>query len=158
MAKMQNTRRQFLQQVAGGFLFVLYPFNQNNMTNSQGIIVRTSPYGVKETIDKLVVFLEQKGATIYSRINQQNEVKHTGREIPPLEFLLFGNPENGGAIMASNPLAALDLPLKIIAWKDADLVVRIAFNDPLYIQQRYSLHNRLVAPLNLNPIIDKALA
>jgi uncharacterized protein (DUF302 family) len=128
------------------------------MMNSQGIIVRTSPYSVKETIDKLVVFLEQKGAIIYGRINQQNEVKHTGREILPIEFLLFGNPENGGAIMALNPLAALDLPLKIIAWKDADLVVRVAFNDPLYIQNRYALHSRLIAPLDLTPVIDKALS
>jgi len=123
--------------------------------NTQGIITRTSPFGVKETIDRLVIFLEKNGATIYSRIDQQNEVRHSGREILPMEFILFGNPANGGAIMAANPMAALDLPLKILAWKDEDQVVRIAFNDPVYIQNRYTLSSKLVTSLDLTPIIEK---
>jgi uncharacterized protein (DUF302 family) len=126
--------------------------------NANGIVTRISPYEVKETIDRLVIFLEKNGAIVYSRINQQNEVRHSGRDILPLEFILFGNPANGGAIMAFNPLAALDLPLKIIAWKGSDKVVRVAFNDPLFIQERYQLPSQLVTPLNLAPLIDSALA
>ena len=155
---MGSNRRLFLKQMAGCFLFCFQPKNPTNMMTTKGIITVTSPYEVNETIDRLVVFLEKHGATIYSRINQQNEVRHSGREILPLEFILFGNPANGGAIMASNPLAALDLPLKIIAWKSPDMVVRVSFNDPIFIQKRYSLPIQLVTPLNLTPLIDKALA
>ncbi|WP_259067914.1 DUF302 domain-containing protein [Mucilaginibacter sp. X4EP1] len=126
--------------------------------NTQGIITRTSPYDVKETIDRLVVLLEKHGATIYSRINQQSEARHAGKDIFPVEFLLFGNPANGSTIMETNPLAALDLPLKILAWEGTDQVVRVSFNDPVYIQKRYSLPIQLVVPLNLTPLIDKALA
>lgn len=124
---------------------------------TDGIITRTSPYNVKETIDRLVVFLEKKGVIVYSRINQQSEVRHSGREILPLEFILFGNTTNGGAIMAFNPLVALDLPLKIIAWEGVDQVVRVAYNDPLFIQERYQLPSALVTPLNLAPLIEIAL-
>lgn len=155
---MENQRRLFLQQLAYSFLFMAYPVKQKHLMINQGIITKVSPYDVKETIDKLVIFLEKNGATVYSRINQQNEVRHSGREILPLEFILFGNPANGGTIMASNPIAALDLPLKIIAWQDSDQVVRVAFNDPLFIKERYALPSRLVTPLNLTPLIDKALA
>ncbi|MDR3680623.1 MAG: DUF302 domain-containing protein [Flavipsychrobacter sp.] len=127
------------------------------MIEIEGIIIRTSPYEVKETIDRLVILLEKNGATIYNRIDQQHEVGKTGREIPPIEFILFGNPASGGSIMDFNPLAALDLPLKILAWKDSDQLVRVAFNDPLYIQKRYSLPDQLVAPLKLSLLIDRAL-
>ena len=128
------------------------------MMNTQGIITRISPYGVKETIDRLVIFLEKGGATVYCRINQQNEVSHSGREILPIEFILFGNPSNGGAVMAANPLAALDLPLKILAWEDASQIVKIAYNAPEYLQQRYMLPQKLTVSLDLAPLITKALA
>jgi len=48
----------------------------------------------------------------------------------PLQFLLFGNPRTGGALLAQNPAVALNLPLKIIAWEDALHHVRMAYNDP----------------------------
>jgi len=154
---MENTRRLFLIQTAGCFILAFRPIKPFSIMNTQGIITRTSPFEVNETIDRLVVLLETNGATIYSRINQQSEARHSGMEILPLEFLLFGNPANGAAIMESNPLAALDLPLKILAWKGSDGVVKVSYNDPLYIQKRYSLPIQLVIPLNLTPLIDKAL-
>ncbi len=154
---MKNNRRLFLKQAAG-FLFVFHVVKPTFFMNTQGIITRTSPCTVKETIDRLVVYLEKNGATIYGRINQQNEVRHTGKEIRPLEFLLFGNPAKGAAIMEANPLAAVDLPLKIVAWETADQTVNIAWNDPLFIKDRYSLPVQLVTPLNLSPLIEKALS
>jgi len=154
---MKNNRRLFLKQAAG-FLFVFHAVKPTIFMNTQGIITRTSPYTVKETIDRLVVYLEKNGATIYGRINQQNEVRHTGKEIRPLEFLLFGTPAKGAAIMEANPLAALDLPLKIVAWETADQTVNIAWNDPLFIKDRYSLPVQLVPLLNLSPLIEKALS
>jgi uncharacterized protein (DUF302 family) len=155
---MENTRRMFLKQIAGVSLLFFYPIKQNITMNTQGIIIRTSPFEVKKTIDRLVTLLEKNGATVYSRINQQSEVRRSGREMPPMEFILFGNPTNGGAIMAANPMAALDLPLKILAWEGDDEIVRVAFNDEQYIQNRYSLPSKLTDTLDLNPLINKALA
>ncbi|MDP9077069.1 MAG: DUF302 domain-containing protein [Bacteroidota bacterium] len=155
---MEINRWTFIKQITGCAFLAFFPVSQNMIMNTQGIIIRTSPYGVKETIDRLVIFLEKHGSTVYSRINQQNEVRHTGREIPPVEFILFGNPAKGGAIMAANPLAALDLPLKILAWETEDEVVKVAFNDPAYIKYRYSLPAKLTASLDIGPLLEKALA
>jgi uncharacterized protein (DUF302 family) len=153
-----NSRRLFLKQIAGCCFIAYIPIQQKIMMNTQGIITRISPYGVKDTIDRLVIFLEKNGATVYCRINQQNEVSHSGREILPIEFILFGNPSNGGAVMSANPLAALDLPLKILAWEDESEVVKIAYNDAEYLQHRYTLPQKLTASLDLEPLITKALA
>jgi uncharacterized protein (DUF302 family) len=59
--------------------------------------------------------------------------------------------------MAANPLAALDLPLKIIAWEAGQGDVRIAFNDAAYIEQRYSLTPGVHSPLDLTMMIAGAL-
>lgn len=121
----------------------------------KGVNIYASPYPVKETIDRLQNFLQQHGATIYARIDQQDEVKKVGQNIKPLEFILFGNPKAGGLLMAENPLVALDLPLKVIAWEDQDGKVWLTCNAGDYIEERYGLPHSDSSPLNLGPLISK---
>ncbi len=59
--------------------------------------------------------------------------------------------------MMANALSALDLPLKIIAWEDPQHKVWLAYNDPAWIRERYDLAEAISTPLNLDPIISKAL-
>lgn len=123
----------------------------------KGVIIRESNYSVRETIDRVVKFLEQHGVTIYSRINQQSEVQKAGIEISALEFILFGNPKVGGVVMLENPVVALDLPLKLIAWEDKEKKVWYAFNDAQYLGERYTLPQKLSDTLNIDAVITKVL-
>jgi len=123
----------------------------------EGVIIRRSPYPVRETIDRMQEFLQEHGATIYAWIDQQAEINKTGQNLLPLEFLLFGNPKAGGPVMIESPVAALDLPLKIIAWEDKDQKVWIAYNDAGYIKHRFGLPDTISAPLNIDPVILKIL-
>ena len=125
--------------------------------NPEGVITRESKYSVKESVDRLQAFLQQHGATIYARIDQQAEVQKAGLTLAPLEYILFGNPKAGGPIMAENPLAALDLPLKIIAWEDEQKKVWVAYNEATYIAKRFSLPHQLTGLLDLGQAINKAL-
>ncbi len=125
--------------------------------NPKGVLIRPSAHPVKESIDLLQQFLLQHGATIYARIDQQDELKKAGQTIPPLEFLLFGNPKAGGPIMAENPVAALDLPLKVIAWEDHEQKVWVAYNAGNYVKDRFALSGQVSIPLNLDAIVGKAL-
>jgi uncharacterized protein (DUF302 family) len=128
------------------------------MDNLKGIKILQSPFPVEETVNRLVIFLQQHGATIYARINQQQELATVGQQIAPIEMLMFGNPKTGGSLMSFNPLSALELPLKILAWQDEQKKCWIAFNEANYIKGRYELPDVLTTPLNLMPLINKALA
>lgn len=124
---------------------------------NNGIITRTSTYGVAETVERLVVFLQDHGARVYARINQQTELERVGISIRPLECLLFGNPAKGGLVMAANPLSAIDLPLKIIVWeKDAGKTL-VSFHDTALIEDRYQIPSELVRALDLNVVVTGAL-
>jgi uncharacterized protein (DUF302 family) len=153
-----NDRRGFIKQAVAACFYCVLPFKSMIMTNPIGIIVRKSRYTVKETIDRLQAALEQGNVTIYARINQQQELQKVGQVILPLEFLLFGNPKAGGPVMIENPTAALDLPLKVIAWQDEQQIVHVAYNDASYIKNRYSLPASVSALLNIDPLISKVLS
>ena len=122
------------------------------------IIIRPSILPVRQTIDKLETFLRQQGVTIYARIDQQAEAAKAGITLQSLEFLLFGNPQKGGSLMAAEPMAALDLPLKVIAWEDSHKKVYVAYNQADYIGSRYHLSKDLSKLIDIDPVIAKVLS
>jgi uncharacterized protein (DUF302 family) len=126
--------------------------------NPKGVITRPSNYSVKDTIDRIQHFLQQQGVTIYARIDQQSEVNNAGLNLAPLEFILFGKPKAGGPLMIANPIAALDLPLKIIAWEDQQQKVWLAYNAAAYVRERYDLPEAISAALNLDPIVSATIS
>lgn len=126
-------------------------------TNPKGVVIRQSPFSVHETIDRLESLIRQRDITLYARIDQQAELQKVGLHSRPLVFILFGNPKGGGRVILDNPLAALDLPLKIIAWEDEQNKVWVAYNSITYIGERYKLSADVVSLLRLGGIVAEAL-
>jgi uncharacterized protein (DUF302 family) len=50
--------------------------------------------------------------------------------------------------MAADPLAAIDLPLKIVVWEDDDKTVWMTYLDPAWLAARHGLTGPLAAPLS----------
>lgn len=128
------------------------------LTEINGIINLPSPYSVPETLDRLVSVLQAKGITIFVRIDQKLEAEKVGLSLLPTQLLLFGNPQAGTPLMVAEPAIALELPLKVLAWEAADGNVWLSYNDPLYLQQRFSLSDELVKNIAvIAPLIHQAL-
>jgi uncharacterized protein (DUF302 family) len=133
---------------------------QNEMqmhTAPDSIISLPSKYSATETMNRLEKILMAKGITVFARINQQAEAKKAGLELTPLELLIFGNPKAGTPLMQAEPLAALDLPLKAIAWEGKDGRVWLSYNKPEYIIERYSLHESLLKNISVGPLMEQAV-
>jgi uncharacterized protein (DUF302 family) len=79
--------------------------------------------------------------------------------MPPTQLLIFGNPKGGTPVMLAAPTAAIDLPLKALAWEDASGKVWLSYNDPAYIQRRFNLTDDVMKPLaGIGALIEQALA
>lgn len=135
----------------------MLPSEKTVRTNPKGVIIRQSPFSVHETIDRLESLIRQRAITLYARIDQQAELQKAGLHSRPLEFILFGNPKGGGPVMLENPLAALDLPLKLIAWEDEQNKMWVAYNNITYIGERYKLSAEVVSVLRLDGLVAEAL-
>lgn len=109
----------------------------------------------KDAIDRLEKALKESGITIYARIDQQAEAWKAGITTLPIEFILFGNAARGGAVMQMNPLAALDLPLKILAYQDEKQNNYLVYNQVSYLAERYGLSDAAVSQLDIAPLISK---
>jgi uncharacterized protein (DUF302 family) len=113
---------------------------------ADGIITLSSAHSVPATLDRLESILRSKNITVFTRVDHSGEARKVGLQMPPTQLLIFGNPKGGTPIMLAAPLSAIDLPLKALAWQDAEGKVFLSYNDPQYLQQRFSVPAELLAP------------
>lgn len=90
---------------------------------------RESCFSVGDTVDRLETFLKDRKVEISARINHTAAAARQNLEMPPAEVLIFGNPAVGTYLMQKHPSAALDLPLRVAVWQEADGTVWLGYHD-----------------------------
>jgi uncharacterized protein (DUF302 family) len=109
-----------------------------------GIVNKPSNHSVDETIAKLKDILEAKGVKLFALVDHSGEAEKAGMTMRPTKLLIFGNPKAGTPLMLAAPSSALDLPLKLLVWEDADRRVWITYNSAAYLRQRHGLPEALM--------------
>jgi uncharacterized protein (DUF302 family) len=69
-------------------------------------------------VSRFTDLLSAKGVRLFAVIDQAAEARQVGLELRDTTLVLFGNPRAGTPVMVASPLAALDLPLKVLIWAD----------------------------------------
>jgi uncharacterized protein (DUF302 family) len=119
-----------------------------------GIITKTAPGTVAETVAALVQAVLDHGMTVFSTIDHSREARQHGLELRDTIVVIFGSPVAGTPVMQASPLAALDLPLRVLVW-DEDGRTRISYTDPEALAARHHLSADLTARLaGIGPLTD----
>lgn len=112
------------------------------------IVKKESKHSVSETMDKFEAIVKEKGLGVFGRVNHQENAKTVDLEMGEAEVLIFGNPKMGTLLMKQDIAVALDLPMKVVVYKDAEGKVFIAYRQPKALLADYALED--------NPAIEKA--
>lgn len=118
-----------------------------------------SRHGVAETIDRIEAAVKAQGMTVFARVDQAGEAARVGLTMPPTQVLIFGNPRGGTPIMVARPTSAIDLPLKALAWEDADGKVWLTYNTVDLLVERHGVPADLttkIAPVG--DLLERAVA
>jgi uncharacterized protein (DUF302 family) len=109
-------------------------------------ITKNSPRSVTETVERLSAMMTERNLSIFATIDQAAAARSVGQELRETVLIIFGNPKAGTPVMDAEPLAGLDLPLKVLVWDDRG-VTRVSYLSPAALAERYSLSESLAAPL-----------
>ncbi len=104
-----------------------------------GIVSAPSRYSVHETVSRLERILESRGIKLFAIIDHSGEAEKAGLQMPNTKLLIFGSPKAGTPLMLAAPTIAIDLPLKILVWEDAESNVRISYNNPEFLRHCHNL-------------------
>jgi uncharacterized protein (DUF302 family) len=125
---------------------------------SVDLVTKTSPRSVAETVAHLTDLVTARGLTVFAVIDHAGEARQVGLELRDTQVVIFGSPNAGTPVMVAAPLAALDLPLKVLVWED-DEQTRISYTAPSSLATRYGFSEELAGHLaGIDAITDALIA
>ena len=129
------------------------------MTNDEaGIVTKSSSLPVAGTVAKLTGIISAKGIKLFAVIDQSAEARQVGLSLRDTTLVIFGSPAAGTPVMVASPLAALDLPLKVLVWDDGGQT-RVSYYSPDALAARYHLGPDLTGNLAaINALTDALVA
>jgi uncharacterized protein (DUF302 family) len=117
--------------------------------DKDGIVSIQSHHSVDETVERVKNILQSKEVTLFAVIDHSGEAAKVGMAMRPTKLLIFGNPRGGTPLMLAAPTIAIDLPLKLLIWEDANGRVWVSYNSPNYLARRHGLPADLVKNMEI---------
>jgi uncharacterized protein (DUF302 family) len=106
--------------------------------NETDIVTKLSPRSVPDTVSRLTTMISAKGMKLFAVIDQSAEARQAGLQLRDTTLVIFGSPAGGTPVMVASPLAALDLPLKVLVWADGGQT-KVSYYAPAALAARHHL-------------------
>jgi uncharacterized protein (DUF302 family) len=121
------------------------------------VITKLSPWSVADTVARLSAVVAARAMKVFAVIDHSGEAKAAGLALRDTRVVIFGSPQAGTPVMVSTPLAALDLPLKVLVWADGHQT-KVSYTAPSELADRYGLSEALAASLaGIDPVTDTVI-
>jgi uncharacterized protein (DUF302 family) len=112
----------------------------------RGVVTKLSPRSVEDTVARVCQLAGAKEMKVFAVIDHSGEAKAHGLDLRDTKVVIFGSPGAGTPVMEAAPLAALDLPLKVLVWADGQQT-KVSYTAPSELAARYQLSDELAARL-----------
>jgi uncharacterized protein (DUF302 family) len=111
-------------------------------THAVEIVTKLSPWSVDETVSRLSAVVAARGMKLFAIVDHSGEAEAVGLELRNTKLVIFGSPQAGTPVMQAAPIAALDLPLKVLVWTDGH-ETKLSYTTPEELAARYGLSPEL---------------
>lgn len=115
------------------------------------LIVKESATDFHTTVERLRTEVEKRGATIVATVDHAAAARANGFDLRPTTVIIFGNPALGTPLMQGKQTAAIDLPLRVLIWEDANRKAHIGYWPPSRMIDAHGIEN-------LEQVTDKMAA
>ena len=123
-----------------------------------GVVTKLSPQSVGDTVARMTDILAAKGVKLFDTIDQRAAAREVGLDLRETVLVIFGSPVAGTPVMIAVPLAALDLPLKVLIWDDEGQT-KVTYYAPATLAARHHLDADLATRLAaVDPLTDALVA
>ena len=112
----------------------------------QVVVTRVSPWSIADTVARLSAVVSARGMKVFAVIDDSDEARRVGLALRD-------------TVIEAAPLAALELPLRVVVWEDGYLT-KVSYPSPAEVARRYSLEGDLEAALDsidavISAVVDR---
>jgi uncharacterized protein (DUF302 family) len=104
-----------------------------------GLTTIKSRNGPEETMNRFEAEVRSRGMTVFAHIDHAAGAAAAGLSLRPTEVLIFGNAKAGTPLMEAAQTIGIDLPLKVLVWRDENGATWLSYNDPVWLAERHGI-------------------
>jgi len=125
----------------------------------EAIITKPSPWSMPDTLARLSAVIAARGMEVFAVIDHSGKARDAGLGLRDTKLVIFGNPSAATPLIEAAPLAALDLPWRVVVWQDG-YQTQVSYPAPAAVARRYELDGALADALGsidavINAVIDR---
>jgi uncharacterized protein (DUF302 family) len=130
--------------------------NRRNEGDEGVVITKVSPWSMAETVARLAAVLAARGMKVFAAIDHADEAKSVGLALRDTKIFIVGSPALSTEAIAAAPLAALDLPLRVVVWEDG-YQTKVSYPSPAEVARRHGLDGDLATALDSIDAVTSAV-
>ncbi|MBN2815718.1 MAG: DUF302 domain-containing protein [Campylobacterales bacterium] len=108
--------------------------------NADDIMVKESCQSVDATANSIKDIVRDRGLAVFAIINHGANAQMVDMELGESKMIVFGNAKVGTVLMQQDMRVGLDLPLRILVYKDHDSRVKMAYRDGSWLTTKHILN------------------
>ena len=112
----------------------------------EAIVTKLSPWSMADTVARLSAVVAARRMEVYAVIDHSGKARDAGLDLRDTKLVIFGSPSAATPVIEAAPLAALDLPLRVLVWEDGYQTL-VSYAAPAAVARRYGLDGDLAEPL-----------
>lgn len=112
----------------------------------EAVVTKLSPWSMADTVARLSAVVAARGMEVLAIIDHSARARDAGLDLRDTKLVIFGSPSAATAVIKAAPLAALDLPLRVVVWEDGHQTL-LSYLAPAAVARRYGLDGDLADAL-----------
>ena len=120
--------------------------DRRSEVGGEAIITKLSPWLMADTVARLSAVVAARGMEVFAVIDHSGKARDVGLELRDTKLVIFGSPSAATPVIEAAPLAALDLPLRVVVWEDRHQTL-VSYPAPAAVARRYGLDGDLADAL-----------
>lgn len=121
------------------------------------MIVKSSASCYAATVRSLLAAIERRGLTVFARFDHAAGAREVGLELADEQVIVFGNARSGTPLMQSDPQIGIELPLRILVWRE-EADVSLGYRDPRELSGSYDVAHHSSTLEHMATLLDELTA
>ena len=110
--------------------------------DAQAVVTKPSPWSTADTLARLSAVIAARGLEVLAVIDQSGKAREAGLDLRDTKLVIFGSPSAATPVIEAAPLAALDLPFRVVVWEDGFQTL-VSYPAPAAVARRHGLSGAL---------------
>ena len=103
------------------------------------VVTKLSPWSPADTVARLSAIVAARGMEVFAVIDHSGKARRVGLTLRDTKLVIFGSPWAATPVIEAAPLAALELPLRVVVWEDRFQTL-VSYPAPAAVARRYGLN------------------